>query len=391
MDPALDNPTVVDRHAATEDSARPVLAHSRPGAAANVTSVGESRASWTRRALFAIGTSVAALGTLALLWFARHVVLLLFGGLLLAVLLETCTRWIHARTKLPWGWSLVTVLAVGTAAIGTAVWLRGPDFVPQAEQLRQRLPDAVGQLASELNRTQWAAKAAARLTDLGQWIDAGLIARITGALSSAAALLGGAFIVLFVGCYVSAEPRLYVEGLVKLMPLGYRPRARIIVAQLVHTLRWWLVAKTISMIVVGALVTAGLLLIGVPLAWTLGALAAVLTFIPNIGPILSVVPPLLLALVISPERALAVVLLFWAVHGIEGFFVTPVAERRAVKLLPALTISGQVLLGMIGGALGVALAAPFVAAGLVIVRSVYIEDMLGDRPDRAVDQPNAAS
>lgn len=342
-------------------------------------SANDSMVGWRRRTLFAIGSSIAIAGVVALLWFARSVVLLMFGGLLLAVFLETCTGWVRARSRLPWAWSLATVLAFGTAAIGGTLWLKGPDIATQAEQLRERLPQAFGQLASALTRTQWAAKAAAQLADLGQWIDAGLIARLTGALSSAAALLGGAFIILFVGCYVSAEPRLYAAGVIRLTPLAYRGRAWVILHDVVHTLRWWLVAKVISMTVVGALVTTGLLLIGIPLAWTLGALAAALTFIPNVGPMLSVGPPLLLALTMSSEQALAVILLFWGVHTIEGFFVTPIAERRALKLPPALTIAGQVLLGVAGGVLGVALAAPLVATGLVLVRSVYIEDVLGDR------------
>jgi predicted PurR-regulated permease PerM len=107
----------------------------------------------------------------------------------------------------------------------------------------------------------------------------------------------------------------------------------------------------------------------------------VLAFIPNIGPIISAVPAILIALATSPERAVGVALLFWGVHALEGLFVTPVAERRAVKLPPALTIGVQVLLGLAGGVLGVALAAPLTAAGLVLVRMLYVEDVLGDRWD----------
>jgi predicted PurR-regulated permease PerM len=218
-----------------------------------------------------------------------------------------------------------------------------------------------------------------------------LVSRLTGALSSVAAVAGGAFIILFVGCYVAADPHLYVDGVVRLVPRAYRTRARALIQAVVRTLRWWLLAKVIEMVVVGGLVTAGLLILGIPLAGTLGGLAGVLTFIPNIGPIVSTVPPLLLALAISPERALAVALLVWGVHGIEGFFVTPIVEQRTVKLPPAVTIGVQLLLGAVSGGIGVALAAPLAAAGLVLVRGIYVEDVLGDLPGNRPVGPEAGA
>lgn len=356
-----------------------------PGASLRPAIVDEA-GSWRHCALFAITAAVAVVILAGLSWIARYVLLLLFGGLLLAVFLETLAAWVHAQTRMAWAWSLTIVLGLCTLLIAAGVWLRGPEVAVQTEQLQQRLPEAVGQLGSRLAQYEWARQAAGRLTDYGQWIDAALLSRLTGALSSAAAIAGGALIVLFVGCYVAAEPGLYVDGVVRLIPTTYRPRARTILGEVVHTLRWWLVAKVISMVVVAALVTTGLMILGIPLAWTLGGLAGVLTFIPNIGPILSVIPPLLLALVISPERALGVALLVWGVHGVEGFFVTPIAEQRAVKLPPALTIAVQLLLGAVCGALGVALAAPIAAAGMVLVHDVYIEDVLRDRRAGPLDR-----
>jgi predicted PurR-regulated permease PerM len=124
------------------------------------------------------------------------------------------------------------------------------------------------------------------------------------------------------------------------------------------------------------MVTIGLAVLGVPLAGTLGVLAALLTFIPNVGPFLSAIPPVLLAFSNSSRQALLVILLFCAVHALEGFLITPVAERAAVHLPPALTLSVQLLLAVIIGPIGIALAAPLTTVAMVLVRSVYLKRFL---------------
>jgi predicted PurR-regulated permease PerM len=112
------------------------------------------------------------------------------------------------------------------------------------------------------------------------------------------------------------------------------------------------------------------LLLGVPLAGTLGLIAALLTFIPNLGPPLSALPAVLLAFAVSPIKGLLAVLLFCLAHFFEGNFVTPLAERNIVKLPPFLTLSLQLLLAPATGVLGMALAAPILAAALGIVRAL---------------------
>lgn len=138
-------------------------------------------------------------------------------------------------------------------------------------------------------------------------------------------------------------------------------------------LRQWLIARALSMCGVGLLVTVGLYALHVPLAGTLGIFAALMSFIPNLGPILSVIPPMVLAFATSPRQALSVLILFGAVHAIEGWLLTPVAERTVVRLPPALTLSAQLLLAVVAGGIGVALAAPITVVAVVLTRTLYIE------------------
>lgn len=133
------------------------------------------------------------------------------------------------------------------------------------------------------------------------------------------------------------------------------------------------------MIIVGLLVFVGLLALRVPLAGSLGILAGLLTFVPNVGPVLSAIPPILLAFAINPSRAILVILLFWAVHALEGFLITPIANKAAVNLPPGLTLSLQLILAFVAGTLGVALAAPLTIVLVVLVGTVYKDKLLNDR------------
>jgi predicted PurR-regulated permease PerM len=184
-------------------------------------------------------------------------------------------------------------------------------------------------------------------------------------------------IILAIGFYMAVAPRVYVEGVIHLVPVTRRGRAGEVLQALGRTLRWWLFGRWISMTVVGLLTTAGLWLLGVPLALTFGLLAALLTFIPYLGPIISAIPPMLLVLVQSPMQALYVVSLYLGVQGVESYLLTPLVQQRTVSVPPALTITAQVLLGLLLGTFGVILATPLIAVTLVLVKMLYIEDVLG--------------
>jgi predicted PurR-regulated permease PerM len=128
------------------------------------------------------------------------------------------------------------------------------------------------------------------------------------------------------------------------------------------------------MTLIGILVTTGLWFLDVPLAGTLGIIVALLTFVPNLGPILSVVPAALLAFAISPAKGLLTVALFLAAHFFEGNLVTPLLERKIVKLPPVLTITVQLILGILAGVAGVAVAAPLTAAVLGGAKVLFSEE-----------------
>lgn len=313
------------------------------------------------------------------LWIARTVILLSFAGVLFAILLSSlCTRaekWTGLRRR----WSLPLVAIAIASVFGLAIWLRGPAIGEQIDQLQEKLPVAIKSATARLSSLEWEKW----LVDHGFGTDqlpraVDLMPGVTNVLRGTLGFLVSIVIVLFLGVAMAAEPHRYRNGFERLFRGEAGSYAGYVLDQIGQALRWWLVARLVSMCAVGAIVTLGLKLLGVPLAGTLGILAALLTFIPNVGPILSAIPPVLLAFSRGPRLAFLVILLFCAVHAIEGFLITPLVERAAVRLPPALTFSMQMLLVLIAGPIGIALAAPLTTVGMVLLRTVYAQKVLGE-------------
>jgi len=331
----------------------------------------EDETVWRRRVALATGYAAAGVAGLAILWYARVFVFLLFGGLLLALCLESLASAVARRTSMARRTALLLVLGAMGGLLALLISWRGPSVIDQLQQLQGRLPAAFRSLGERLAAYPVAQSAAAQLTALNGAIASNMLTMAQRVVSSTTTFAVALGIVVFVGMYVGAEPARYVDGALAMIPPARRPDARILLSRVAHSLRWWLVAKTLSMLAVGTLVTVGLLVLGIPLAGTFGLLAGLLTFIPNVGPMLSAVPPLILALAMSPGRALAVAALFVSVHIIEGMALTPLLERRAVRLPPALTLAVQLISATMVGPIGVALAAPLTAVGLCLARDRF--------------------
>lgn len=321
------------------------------------------------RTRFVVLLVAGAFLVLSILWMARTILLLFFAAILCSLLLTTATDWIREKLKLPRGVVLATLVltAAGLAALG--IWLRGSAIAEQFLKLQIDLPLAIHKLYGQLQTTDWGQWLLARLRENAQQTGglAFALSRIGGVVLTSVTAVGALVILCIASLYFAAEPETYLKGLRFITPLRYQDIVEHCLTSAATQLRWWLLAKFVSMIAVGILVSIGLWILKIPLAGTLGIIAAFLTFIPNLGPILSAVPAGLLAFAISPAKGLLTVSLFFLVHFIEGNFVTPLAEREIVKLPPALTLAVQLFLATVAGALGVALAAPLTAAASGIV------------------------
>lgn len=335
------------------------------------------------RALLAASVSAGVVLLLILLWYAADMLLLVLAAVLLAVALRSLCDMVGHRTKLSDSWSLAIVSAALLLAVAGAALLLAPRVSRQVDVLTENLPRAFGALAERANHYGWARRVMAEMPPPDKLITGGggVLARVTGIFSTALGALVNAAIVIAVGLYLAADPRLYTSGLLYLVPPRHRPRAREILAQLGSTLRRWLAGRLLLMAANAALTWAGLSLLGVPLAPTLALLAGLLNFVPNVGPVAAAVPAVLVALTQSPEQALYVLVLYVALQSVDGYVFTPLVQKRTVELPPALTITAQVLFGVLLGGAGVVLATPLTAAALVIARMLYADGGVVNRAD----------
>ncbi len=312
-----------------------------------------------------------------LAWFVRDTLLLVFAGALVALVIRAVAEAVARRLRMPAIWAVWLTAIAGLGIGGAAFALLGNVFAGQIDTLRASLPAAFGDMLEALHATRAGMWIANNLPNLSALVPdtAQLLTRATGLLSGALGAVAGILIVIFVGVAGALEPTLYANGFVQVFPANYRARIRGVLAEIGSTLRIWLIARLLTMCVTAILVTIGLSILRIPLAAALGILAGVLAFVPNIGAFVAAAPAVLLAFVAGPKVALAVVVMYLVVHVCDDFIVAPVVERQVVKLPPILTLVAQIVLGISAGAIGIMLAAPIVAALIVLVRRLWIEDV----------------
>jgi predicted PurR-regulated permease PerM len=342
-----------------------------------------SASSFARRALVAAAVFILAALVLAILWYASSVLLLLFAAILAGVFLRSLSALVSHYTALSPRWSLAAVVLAILALTALIVWLLAPNLIAQGNQLSAELPRALRHARTQLADYGWARRLldqAPGPADLASG-NGSLISAASGLFYTTLNALVNLVIVLVAGLYLAADPGLYTNGLVRLVPPAKRRRAREVLGTLGEMLRWWLIGRFSVMAVNGALTTVALWLLGIPLAFTLGLLTGILNFIPNIGPILAGIPAVLIAFMEGPRQAFYVLLLYIAIQSLEGYVLTPLVQHRTVSLPPAVIILSQVLLGVLLGTLGVLLATPLAASVMVLVKMLYVEDTLGDAVD----------
>jgi predicted PurR-regulated permease PerM len=344
---------------------------------------------FTQRVLTIVGIVTA---TVLLIWMMMYVVdvlLLLFAAVLLAIFLRGLSELMRRYTKLSEGLSVLLVSLLLLTLIVIAVWLLEPSVEAQIRVLRNDLPKSVENARQYISQFGWGRSIIAQLPTADEVmakIDAAtVLTRVGGYFSSTVGAVTNFFLVILLAIYLAVEPQTYINGFAKLFPKEKRPRVCEVFNAIGETLQMWLIGKVGSMMFIGVLTWIGLSIIGVPLALTLGLIAGLLSFIPNFGPILSALPAVLLAFINSPVSALYVIGLYVGVQLIESNVVTPIIERETVELPPALTIVSQLALAILIGGLGLVLASPILALIMVLVQTVYIEDVLGDK-DTAVQR-----
>jgi len=336
---------------------------------------------FARRVLIATLVVVSVLLVLLLIWYAADLLMLVFAAVLISILLRSFSEFLTTRTRLGHGPALALVALALVLFIAVTAWLVTGRIATQMNELRVLLPQAVGNVKNYLVQYEWGRNAIYNLPDWNDWLakrSGTIISQLGGLASTTLGVIVNILVVFIIGLYLASQPDLYSRGLKHLVPFGYRDRAQEVLKVMEDALERWLIGRFGLMIMNGVLTATGLWIIGVPLAFTLGLLAGILNFVPNFGPWIAAIPAVLIAFMQSPQQALWVTLLYIVLQSVDGYILTPLVDRRSVELPPVLTITAQVLLGLAFGFIGILLASPLTAVAMILVKMIYVEDLLGD-------------
>jgi predicted PurR-regulated permease PerM len=343
-----------------------------------------------------IGT-VAFVAALALAWHAADTLLLIFAGILFGVFLDGLARALRRVVPLGHGASLAAIslvlagLVLGGVAFGGATLVREADTVSrtlrnQAVSVRDwlkekgvdtrafRFGDEGKGGASESGAGGNLPSPGALLSDAGS-----VLGQATAIAVQVFGAVGNVFVILALGLFAAADPRAYRDGLLLFVPPQRRARAGAIMDELGETLRHWLFGQLVIMAAIFVCVWLGLTLLGLDGALVLGLQAGLFCFVPTIGALVAGLVIVLAGLAQGWTGALGGLAVYLVVQALESYVLTPFIQKRALDIPPATIFAGQILLGVLFGLWGLALALPLMAVAKVLLDRLYVEDGLGER------------
>lgn len=341
-----------------------------------------SEHAFIRRTLIAVSIVAMFVVLFLLLIYAPDALLLTFAAVWFGSVLHFAALAISRWTGLAERWSLTIVVALIILMAMGFFGLLGWQLAGRINELVSNLSEAgqsvikkveeqFPQLRGLMKRTP--PEKAAQVVLGGQ-----SSTTVGGLLATPFGFAVNVLYIFFTGLYLAGNPRLYRDGLVALVPVRHRNKFRRVCDQAGRALWKWTIARVASMVLIGVLSWIGLALLGIPMAPILGVLTALLVFIPNIGPILALAPPMLLAVSKGPYMPLYVLLLYTAIELFESYLITPIIHEREDNLPAALVIAAQLLFGLLFGLLGVAFAMPIALVAMLFIQRFYVERGLED-------------
>ena len=343
--------------------------------------------------------------TLYILWQIRQLMLIIFTAIVLATATNSLVRACSDRFQIPRKRSIWLVLGllfiVGILFIALII----PPFIAQFQELIQLVPKGLEKAWLSIPRwIDWVLqKVPSRFIEtrntllllkdqvkqgngfsLGNYqLDLSQLSQqaspiVTTFLENFFSVFNNAItatlqvvLVLILSLLILVNPTAYRSAAILLFPSFYRRRANEILTQCEESLCNWFGGILISSLFVGGASGIILGLLGIKLALAHALLAALLNFIPNIGPALSVIFPLSVALQTPSWKVLGVMGAYLIIQNLESYWVTPTIMARQVSLLPALTLIAQIFFATVFGLMGLILALP-----LAVVSKVWIEELL---------------
>jgi predicted PurR-regulated permease PerM len=331
-------------------------------------------------------------------WYYAATLFLIFAGVLLGVALNAMTAMLGSVVRLPHGLRLTIVCLVLASLLSGVVFLGGATIAQQATALSDTIKSQLVGVKALLERngidtgyfdlgSPGAASSASTPATPGaapthSFSGAGALASNSGAIVSQTfrlllgtlSAVGNFFIVLFLGLTFAAQPSVYRKGLLFMTPARHRAHATVIVDRIGDTLERWLMAQLLTMFAVFVVTWIGLAIIGVQSSFILGIQAGLLTFIPTVGALIGGLIVVLASLASGWIAAASAFVLFLGIHALESYILTPILQREALEIPPATLFAFQILLGVVFGIWGLALALPLMAIVKVMIDYFKADD-----------------
>jgi predicted PurR-regulated permease PerM len=328
---------------------------------------------------------VALVLSLYILWQIRQVLLIVFAAIVLATALNKLARKIQHQFKLARTIGVLAAIAIFSAILVGFFILIVPPFITQFQELTTTKLPAILKSSGQW-RTDIQANIPAPLipylpdlADINRQIQPllqSLAGRSLTLFSSSLGVILNLLFMVILTIMLLAQPTAYRRAFIALFPSFYRRRVDGILAECEISLGKWVGGALLSMVVVAVLSLIGLLALGIPLALAQAILAGLLNFIPNLGPTMSVVLPMSIALLDEPWKAVAIFIVYLLIQQFESNFLTPYIMAQQVSLLPAITLIAQVFFTTFFGFLGLLLALPLTVVAKVWINTILIEDVL---------------
>ncbi len=320
----------------------------------------------------------ALIASFFILWQIRQLVLLVFAAVVLATalnqLVEKLQKWNFSRTQ------AVFTSTLGLLAIFSVLSLLIiPPFIEQFQKLLELLPNSLRLIQGFLDQleAQFADVAFINIPDIATLISqlqnfiTQFLERTIDLFSASVTIFLQIILVIFLTLVFLANPRPYRLLFVRIFPVFYRKRVQEILSLCQVSLGGLTIGLMINMCFIGVISGIGLVILQVPLALAHGILAGVFNLIPNIGPTLSVVSPIAVTLLDEPWKAVPILILYLVVQQIESYWLTPTVMAKQVSLLPAVTLTAQLVFASLFGILGLIIALP-----LTVVFKTWMEEVL---------------
>ncbi len=329
----------------------------------------------------AVGIAAAVVLTAWLASRLFHGLLIIFAGILLGVFLTQLSHRLSSFTGLSYRAGCGVVVA-GLAAMAVSfIGMLGTQIALQASQFVRQLRQSGAELQKQLEGQPWWSEIQnLQSSEMDLLASRQAVSTATSAVSMTFTTLGAAVLVAVLSIYVAVRPERYRNGVLTLVPPAKRQRVGEVMDKTATALWYWFLGRLVGMLVIGVGSGLGLWLLGVPLPISLGVLAGLLNLVPNVGPLIALVPAVLFSLQIGADTVLYVILFYFALQGVESYLLTPLIDQYQVAVPPGLTLSAQLLFGLVGGLLGLLLATPLVVVISILVTEFYVKDLLGSEP-----------